>query len=381
MTRTGNAVVSPRPHSAGPEPDARPKRLIILAAQSSAEADGIRDYTNRLVAELSVHEAWETQVRLRPSGQRPRPLRLAADVDVILVQYNPFWYGRWGFAPSLPLDLWRLRRARPKPVIALMVHETFVDMKNWRWALMGAWQRLQLLAIQPLADVRFGSIEAWTELLRRMWPRTPVHHLPVASNFPDMRGQRARARSALGVSDQTLVLACFGLNHPGRLPGHVTRAVEALAEAGEAVLLLNLGTESEPSRPWNGQIRMHAPGYLDHESVARLLSAADIFLAPYGDGVSTRRTTVMTAFQHELPVVGTAGHLTDSAFLSAGNAMVLTPVHSPDAFARAVCMLAQDPARRRSVARAGRVLYESRFDWPHVAGRMLAAFDRAVEPA
>src|SRR4029453_3959065 len=56
--------------------------------------------------------------------------------DAVVVQYNPFMYGRWGFAPWLPLGLWRLRGRKAVGRIALMVHEPYVPMVNWRWTLM-----------------------------------------------------------------------------------------------------------------------------------------------------------------------------------------------------------------------------------------------------
>lgn len=352
-----------------------PTRVLILAAESAAEADGIRDYTNRLATELHSHGTCHVEVRLRTSGERLRSVVDSGGADVLLVQYNPFCYGRWGFAPSLPLALWRLKRRSSRPVMALMVHETFVAMKNWRWALMGAWQRAQLLALQPLADIRFCSIEVWSGLLRRMWPPTPVHHLPVASNFPDMRRHRAEQRAAMGLSEDAVVLACFGMSHPGRLQEHIVKASEAVAGGRHDVALLNLGVAPNGATPLAGSIDVHAPGYLDHESTARLLSAADIFLAPYADGVSTRRTTVMSALQHGLPVVGTRGHLTDDVLAEARHAIELVPVGSPGAFAKVVRELAEDPARRRALGHAGRTLYETHFDWPVLTSRLLTALE------
>ena len=93
-----------------------------------------------------------------------------AAYDAVVVQYNPFMYGRWGFAPWLPAALWRARRSRGAPEIALMVHEPYVPMVNWRWALMGLWQRSQLLALYGMADVVFASIDSWAAMLGRLRP-------------------------------------------------------------------------------------------------------------------------------------------------------------------------------------------------------------------
>ena len=72
--------------------------------------------------------------------------------------------------PTLLTD--RVARLRRGPTLALMVHETYVDMKNVRWALMGAWQRLQLAALRQLTDLQFCSTESWMRrLTHSSWRR------------------------------------------------------------------------------------------------------------------------------------------------------------------------------------------------------------------
>ncbi len=80
----------------------------------------------------------------------------------------------------------------------------------------------------------------------------------------------------------------------------------------------------------------------------------------------------MAALQHELAVVGTAGHLTDPVLRRADGALRLTEVGDRRGFSEAAADLAVDSDRRRSVAAAGRRLYEGEFDWPVIAGAFLA---------
>jgi glycosyltransferase involved in cell wall biosynthesis len=363
-------------HRAAPAPPASAEvsrtRLAVVAARSTTAADGIRDYTLRLVSELGTRDGWEVKLALRALGGgwedppgaastrgMPASVRRA---DAVLLQYNPFSFGRRGFAPRLLLELARLKLARRRPLVAGVVHETFVDMKNWRWALMGAWQRFQLRAVRALSDVQMCATEAW---VRRVGG-AGVHHVPVGSNFPDRRDHRDEERERLGVDGDTLVLACFGLRDPGRMGDLVMRSAEAVARSGRSVLVLNLG--SGPGDESGGPVRVYTPGFLDDDSVARLLSTVDVFLAPYADGVSTRRTTVMAALQHQLAVVGTDGPFTDGLLRDAGQTLRLVP---PERFAQAVAALAASSEDRRTLALLGRELYETHFDWPVIADRVL----------
>ena len=342
-------------------------RVGLLAARDERQADGIWDYTQGLATALG------------DAGVDARVLRWghgrlhdgARGLDALVVQYNPFSFGRRGFAPRLPLALGRLRRDGSRPVIAVMFHETYVDMKNVRWALMGAWQRAQLLAVQAAADVQLCTIERWTERLRRTAGRRPVHHLPVASNLPDARGHRADARRELGAQDGTVVIACLGLRHPGRLEEHVLAAARRAGERAERVVLLNLGTGAPGSERLAANVALESPGFLDGQRLARLYAASDLFLAPYQDGVSTRRGTVMAALQHGVPVFGTTGHLTDG-LLRGAPGLPLTPVGDRDAFAEAVGAAAADPAERRRLGAAGRETNEREFDWPVRVRRLRA---------
>jgi glycosyltransferase involved in cell wall biosynthesis len=352
----------------------------LVVARSAAQADGIRDYTRMLSAGLRASAVDAEVIEWAGRDDRDHARERAAAAarlrtkDAVVVQYNPFSYGRWGFAPELPLFLARLRARRPRPRIAVMFHEVFVDMRDLRWALMGAWQRAQLLAVQATADVQLCSIQRWTERLARTALGRPVHHLPVASNLPDARDHRDVTRRALGAGDDTLVLACVGLRHPGRLQEHALAAARRAGAEAASVLLVDLGPGERSSAPLAPNVRLLSTGFLDVDALAGHVAASDVFLAPYMDGVSTRRSTVMGALAHGVAVAGTTGHLTDDV-LRRSDGLVLVDRDGPERFAEAVAGLARDPARRAAVATRGRGLYERRFDWPVMVRRLRAHLD------
>ncbi|HSX23155.1 MAG TPA: glycosyltransferase, partial [Gaiellaceae bacterium] len=114
------------------------------------------------------------------------------------------------------------------------------------------------------------------------------------------------------------------------------------------------------------------PGFLEPAELVRWLSATDVFLAPFTDGVSTRRTTVMAALQQSLAVVGTDGFLTDDILRNATNAMRLVPAGDSDSFVNAVVELSKRPESRVALGGAGSALYRAEFDWPVAARRVLS---------
>jgi glycosyltransferase involved in cell wall biosynthesis len=344
--------------------DARTTKAIALVCKEShGEIDGIRDYTVQLADALR---------RLDVSAEVLGPGALngaLVDYDAVVLQYNPFTYGRWGFAPWLPAALLRARCRHPTLGVALMVHEPYVPMSNWRWALMGAWQRSQLLVVHGLADVLFASIESWAGMLSRLPPRRPTYHLPVGSNLPDMRARRDDARSRLGATKGTLVLSAFGTAHSARRLDHVVAAANAVAESGVPTLVQNLGADAPSLREMSPSLRVSEPGRQSARELAEDLAATDIFLAPFVDGVSTRRTTVIAALQHALPVVGTDGHLTDRVLR--GRGLNLVPADDGRLFVAEVRRLASQPAERDAQRADARGLYEANFDWSVIAANLL----------
>ncbi len=126
----------------------------ILAYQNTgAPDDAIRAYAQRVVGELAGRTGVSATLLLREStgcwrvdadGEARRSTlagyAVAHNARAVIVQYNPFAYGRWGLAPGLARELAALRR-RSNAAVALMVHEPFVQQVGFRQVVVGAYQR------------------------------------------------------------------------------------------------------------------------------------------------------------------------------------------------------------------------------------------------
>jgi glycosyltransferase involved in cell wall biosynthesis len=285
--------------------------------------------------------------------------------DVLAVPYNPFLYGRWGFAPSLIWDIASVRRRASRPCVVLVVHETFVRIQDGKSLLMGAWQRFQLGVLLLLADRSFASIEEWAAKLSRI-RRTA--HLPSGSTLPDARAERDDVRAELGVSDR-LVVATLSTGHPSHLTPYVASSLRRVAAGSRPVTFLQLGAGADEVGGVPADVPVIRPGRLSAERLAAHVAAADLLLTPFADGVSTRRTSFLAGLQQEVAVVGTSGALTDSVLESAG--LELVEVGNADAFAERVALLAGADDHRATAAASGRALFESHFTADAIAARFL----------
>jgi hypothetical protein len=290
-----------------------------------------------------------------------------SEADVVVLPYNPFMWGRRGFAPGLLWDVARLRCRQARPRLVLIIHESYVDIRDARSLLMGGWQRAQLLVLLLLTDHRFASIEIWARKFSRI---RPVVHLASGSTLPSDGTPRAAIRSELGLDD-SIVVATLSTGHPSHLTSYVESSLARLSqEPGlPPVAFLQLGAGSAdlavPER-----VRLERPGPLEPDRLAALVRSADILLSPFTDGVSTRRTSFLAGLQQGVAVVGTTGVLTDPMLM--GQGLELVPVGDREAFSRRVLALAVDEARRAEVADDGRRLFESEFSWQALAQRFLS---------
>ena len=266
-----------------------------------------------------------------------------------------------------------LRRASPGTRLAVMVHEPFVPIITPQFAVMASWQRWQLWRLGQVADVLFFSIEPWTKRFGMWFPGTSVHHLPVGSNIERVPITRPEARARLGIAPETIVLGLFGTASSGRLLGRVKDALDALRSGGIPAQLSYIGPDTAAICAALGSENILAGGPFPHAEVSRRLSAIDIYLAAYVDGVSTRRGAFMAALQHGIATVATRGPLTDKMLeQDTGQAFLLTDVADPNAFTAAVVSLAQDAERRQQLGQEAQRLYEREFAWEKAAEALTA---------
>lgn len=375
---------------------ARP-RLHVIAPALPPLLDGIGDYTAHLARELSksldVTVLGNSRAAADPipgvnivptfDPDRRRSVWNIADTvigdlpDAMLLQYNPFAYGRWGLNLELPRVLKCIRRHAPIIPIVVMMHEIYVPLTNWKFAIMASWQRWQFFQLGRAADAVCFSIGPWAEQRRSGFCPGSVHHLPVGSNIPREPISRAAARTALGLSEDEVALGVFGTAHVSRMLEPLQSSARAVAADGRRVRVVYIGPHAEAIREALGDMPLIADGPYSGDEVSRRLSALDIFLATYADGVSTRRGAMMAALQHGVAVVGTRGHHTDAELIAAdGKALLLAPAEDLAAFDAAVLRLAEDAQLRGQIGAGGEEMFNRAYSWPAIAAQLMEILQR-----
>jgi glycosyltransferase involved in cell wall biosynthesis len=303
----------------------------------------------------------------------------AAAPDWIILQYQPFAYGRWGLNLDLPIVIKQIRQRNPATRVAVMFHEPFVEVENWQFAVMTTWQRSQFMMLGNAADIVFFSIDPWARRFKRWFRSTPVVHLPVGSNIPYTPIARSEARSRLGLGGNAFVVGLFGTMHVSRMLGRVGNAARAARDSGLDTVLLYVGPDADVVRKEMDGFPLIAEGPFPGDEISRRFAAMDVYLSPFVDGISTRRGSLMCGLQHGIATVGTRAHLTDDILSREdGNAFLLADASDPNRFNAHVLRLAHDEELRGRIGEGGRRLFESAFSWSAIANRMISALETAA---
>lgn len=292
----------------------------------------------------------------------------------LLVQWVPHAFGRRSL--NIAFCRWIRRRARAGDAVDLMVHEPGLafgegGLRHQAAALV---HRLMLMLLLGRARRVWVAIPAWTDGIRP-WafgrPDLSFCWLPIPSSIPvcvnddDVR----RARALVEQGNDEIVVGHFSTYSPAII-ATLRDVLPALLEAAPRVRCLLLGRGSEEAL---GRLRaatphhdrLHAAGSLDASELSCRLQACDLLLQPYPDGASTRRTTLMAALAHGLPVVTTVGRLSEP-FWKQSDAVAVAPAGDAAALAQAVARLAAEPERRLRLGASARTVYEARFSLRNV---------------
>lgn len=366
-------------------------RLALLCGQYPPVIDGIGDYSWYLSDALASRGHDVTVFtshgpKLKPpegvaivpcfDPNRPATIKMLPVVlknepafDWLIVQYNPFSFGPRGLNPWLIPALVSVKRSTQ---LAVMFHETCVPFWPWKFTAMRLWQYPQLFVQSFVAQRVFVSTERWTGELRRCNPKVICHHLPVGSNLPFCSLTKKEARALLNLPRDSLLLGMFGSAHESKMPDWVGSAACAVYKRFPQTSVLYIGQDGQ-------RVREACTGtpYLDMGPMPALEAAAairamDLLLAPFMDGISTRRTSAISALQHGVPICSTISKWSDQIFWEwQSPGLGLSDPSNVEGFIRSVLSVAEEAIENAELGHNLRELYDARFAWPVISESLL----------
>lgn len=321
---------------------------------------------HKTLGTLSIPDYWRTERAMRAF---PAPRRL-------LVYWVPHAYGYKSMNVPFCFWIW-VRSAWHKDRVELMVQECFHSFKKgaWKQNIAALVHRVMIMLLLRAASQVWIALPVYENMLRpfTLGRNVSFGWLPVPSNVAviDDPAAVARIRAELAPSG-------FLIGHFGTFGSLITELLEALVPTllrGVDASLVLLGTGSDKFRERLARLypdlteRMHATGYMTDAALSSYLSACDVMIQPYPDGITARRGSTLAPLAHGRPIVTNVSEQTEPLWRDTG-AVVLAAL-TPEAVLEAVQTLRHDPAARARVGTAARQTYQHYFDPAHMIETVL----------
>jgi hypothetical protein len=289
----------------------------------------------------------------------------------ILVQWVPHAFGFR--SANLPLSFWIWSRALAHgDSIDVMIHEPYLPMRQERvrHTALALAHRIMLAAVLRAANHVWVAIPKWEEYCRpyAFGRRISFTWLPVVSNIPACKSANSHAVRDRYAPEGRFLIGHFGTcggeigavlrsSIPKLLENHVERAVLLIGRDGQ-----HLRDQLLKEYPGFSD-RIYSTGDLSSEQASLHISACDVMLQPYPDGVSSRRGSFMAPLSHGKPIVTTAGPLTEQLW-SVGDAVKMVTSGNLSGIVDSVNDLLADPTEMERLGMAAQKMYAQRFGLP-----------------
>ncbi|MBD2391660.1 glycosyltransferase family 4 protein [Aphanizomenon flos-aquae FACHB-1416] len=328
--------------------------LVEKGCQATSEPVNILPY----IEDWSLESCQKTINRLE-----------AENVRTVILQYAPGLYLKKGYDRNF-IIFWQECAKRFKTL--LIAHETYY----WFIKYPGTWvngiiQQYVLRSIVNTSHHIFCGSELYLKHIKRFSnSHDKIHYLPIPNNIPPQYfsdEQKQALRHHLGIPPQQIVLILFGCLASIR-QNWVENLDVYLRKLGYSITWLLLGeAKSVKIHFCNPVIR---PGYLSAQGLSYHLQISDLLLMPHEFGVSAKRTSLMSALEHGLPVVGTDARLTDS-FLRQLSSIFLSPDGNYQAFQEQLLNVLQQRSNLKGAIQVTQEYYQSNLSWNAVTTTLL----------
>jgi glycosyltransferase involved in cell wall biosynthesis len=306
-------------------------------------------------------------------------------LEVLNVQYQTAAYGMHPAINFVP-------RTQGRPLIGVTFHDLRVPYLFPKAGPLRRW------VVRTMARRAGASIATNREDYLDLQADVPADRLsliPIGSNVAPLLPQgydRSSERSRWGVGSDQILLGHFGFLNESKGGEELVRALAQLVEDGIDARLLMIGGRVGSSDPTNQayaelierlisdlglEERVHRSGFVTPEEVSAALTATDVCLCPYRDGVSFRRGTLQAYLAHGCAIVTTHPQVELDEVRDGENMLLVAP-RNPQQLAAAAMQVAGDPELRDRLSAGARSL-ASEFTWENIARLTVAFFGRLRE--
>jgi glycosyltransferase involved in cell wall biosynthesis len=289
--------------------------------------------------------------------------------DVLHLQYPSSKYRRIISLAFLPLFV---RFFCMQTKVAVTLHE---------FSLARPLNKIRQLCLVASSHCVMVSDEGDLDSISRIlwWCRCKIQIVPIGSSITKCRYDETYKNKFFdkhGLTRDTGIVIYFGFIHPNKNIESLLKAIALLKQRGMPLFLLMIAELDVMQNAYHRKIKelMQSLGietsmlwtdYRDASDVSAFLSMSDMCVLPFLDGISLRRSTLMAALVHGLPVISFQGKHVPHELQHKQN-IYLISVNNFEKISEAIAELHKDALLRRKIAENGQRTAE-RFSWDKIA--------------
>jgi len=312
---------------------------------------------------------------------------LSNRITILNIQISHFAYSKRGINLWIYLMPLFLRLFSSTKIVST-VHEPFIPFYlSFKLILLSIFQRITIFFACNFSHRVVVVAERWRNVLKRAGVFKKIEFIPVGANIPYREfsnEEKLKIRKTLGANENSYIIGSFGTLHVSKNFQWILDALKNLNEKGFEYRFIWIGGNLKDEKI--GQLKKEIntfglddkiifTGYLESEEIQRFLSIVDIFIAPYIDGVSGRRTTVITAMQYGLPIVTTKSEFTERIFLDGVNIKLVDKDADSYNFSQNIQLLLIDIELRHKISEGAVRTYREKFCWDIIAEKFSIIFE------
>lgn len=385
-------------------------RVAILSGPMPPRISGVGDHTVKLAEELrrQGHEVaiWTAEQTARkivgiPVYFAKQPWDKEAlqvlfsqlqelRFEVLIIQYTPQSIAprTLGVSLAFPLLLARFKFEVKIPVVTFFHEMNYPVGLSLRGILIGLPHFVQMIGMVCLSDLSLFTTESFLRKARTLLPFSKrLDWLPVGANVEPNAAEKIgfsvrKFKEKYGLEGTRWVLLHFGGLHPTHLYKEMILALKKVNETfgARSACLVCVGIDQ--SQLEREMIRLELPlenilgtGVLPAAEVSAWMAVSELILAPFLDGVSTRRGSVMSALAHGKPVLTTWGESTQGE-TSWSKICSGVSVGDRSAYPECAVSLLSDSVALAKLSESARKAYEQQFCWRVIVHRLISKLSK-----
>lgn len=299
--------------------------------------------------------------------------------DIVHIEHNRSLYGCLAAMNFLP---YLLKKENPKHKIIITFHDLPGPWKNkdpFFW-LTNFSNLIYCDRFLVSSDNDFNNFACRLPFIKRK-----CMLLPVGSNMPKVENNRTMIRKELNIAEDILALGYFGFIREDKCLTELFYAFSELLKSGLNLKLLMIGgilneemflSLQKLSYKLNINEMIIWKDYQAHEKVSELLSALDIVVLPYKNGIGTNSGIFAACVQHNLPIVTTKAKFMPEIIKDNYNLIVVEPNNLKE-LTNALFRITQDLDLRKKLTQNLKELNDY-LSWQNISQKILKLYITAI---